>query len=99
MEIYISGSPAIATTSTIGFAFTAASTAFYRWKNLGEKMQRHFDIAQRYQELAEDIDHHLSRDRRFRPAADAAMTSFRLTKQRIDSQAPPTGDGKGSCSF
>lgn len=70
------------------FLVSGISGAIYKWLNLGEQYALHFQYAARYDDIITSIDSELSRQKRFRRAADAFVTEIRAKIDNLNQTSP-----------
>ena len=75
-------------TSGLMFLISGVSGAIYKWLNLGELYTLHFQYAARYDDIITSIDSELSRQKKFRRAADAFVTELRAKIDNLNQTAP-----------
>ena len=70
------------------FLISGIFGAVYKWLNLGEQYTLHFQYAARYDDIITSIDAELSRNKRFRRAADAFTTEIRGKIDNLNQTSP-----------
>lgn len=75
-------------TTGIMFLISGLSGAVYKWLNLGELYTLHFQYAARYDDIITSIDSEMSRQKKFRRAADAFVTELRAKLDNLNQTAP-----------
>lgn len=77
-----------AVVSGVMFLVSGISGAIYKWLNLGEQYALHFQYSARYDDIITSIDSELSRQKRFRRAADAFVTEIRAKIDNLNQTSP-----------
>lgn len=70
------------------FLISGISGAVYKWMNLAEQYALHFQYAARYDDIITSIDSEMSRQKRFRRAADAFVTDIRCKIDNLNQTSP-----------
>ena len=78
------------------FLVSGLSGAVYKWLNLGEQYTLHFQYSARYDDIVTAIDSELSRQPKFRRAADAFVTEIRSKIDHLNQTSP---DFPTCCNF
>jgi hypothetical protein len=95
--VYEPGSPTITVVSTIGFMLGAISSAIYKWLNLGEITQLHWQYHAMYNAIDTDIAYETNRIASHRKPADQFMGEIRMRMQRLEANAPVIPRGYSCC--
>jgi hypothetical protein len=95
--VYEPGSSTITVVSTIGFMLGAMSSAVYKWLNLGEITQLHWQYNAMYKAIATDIAYETNRISSHRKPADQFMGEIRMRMQRLEANAPVIPRGYSCC--
>lgn len=95
--VYEPGSEAITVVSTVGFMLGAMSSAVYKWLNLGEITQLHWQYNAMYNAIATDIEYETGRVASHRKPADQFMGEIRMRMQRLEANAPIIPRGYSCC--
>ena len=95
--VYEPGSTTITVVSTVGFMLGAMSSAVYKWLNLGEITQLHWQYNAMYKAIATDIEYETNRIATHRKPADQFMGEIRMRMQRLEANAPVIPRGYSCC--
>ena len=88
VSIFLSDSQAAKYVGPIGFAVTGIVSGVNILMRYGEKMERHFNYANKYANLSSNIRSELIKGNEYRLPADVMLSSTKLTVRHIASDAP-----------
>ena len=72
----------------VGFVVTGLAAGLLQYHNYGAKAEKHFNYSARYADLVTDIDHELSKPRKFRQQVDTFTLKTRMLFDSLNRNAP-----------